>query len=154
MLGITKNLADGTATLAEGKVELCRCNRSGLLILRIDQFEGLDETNLGKSLRPLHISYTAKNATCATPLDDGLQILARTAGNSPPRALAVPMPRTDQEGSSDSEEAKITFVAARRKIRQKGKSKGEFENIFDREKNYFKSIETYTLGLENFDAPA
>ena len=56
-LGLVKDLANGRAILdQEGEVEMCRCSRSGLLVIRLDQF---DSDRVPDAVRPLHISYQA-----------------------------------------------------------------------------------------------
>ena len=56
-LGLCKDLAKGTCRLGDdGDVELCRDNKSGLLVIRIDHFAGFE---LPKTCIPLHISYAA-----------------------------------------------------------------------------------------------
>ena len=56
-LGLVKDLARGHCILdQEGEIELCRCHRTGLLVIRIDQF---DPELIPTMCRPLHISYTA-----------------------------------------------------------------------------------------------
>eukprot|EP00959_Pyramimonas_sp_CCMP1952_P279024 5833814-Pyramimonas_sp.AAC.1 len=138
-LGLTRNLSKGSATIPCGEVELCRCARSGLLVVRIDQFQGLVQSAMGPSLRPLHISFVASQS----------QVV-----------------QTDLEGSSDAEEVRTTFAAnkGRDKHRDKDKHKGK-DNDKDKERSddvpmgvgtsmkpFFKRIETYTMGLDNFES--
>ena len=57
--GMVKNLMKGSVTLPhEDEVELCRCARSGLLVIRIDNFN-IEYEQMMPTVRPLHISYTA-----------------------------------------------------------------------------------------------
>eukprot|EP00959_Pyramimonas_sp_CCMP1952_P009316 194361-Pyramimonas_sp.AAC.1 len=61
-LGIARDIAEGRAPMSqEGDVEMCRCARSGILIIRLDQF---DPKHVAGSIRPLHISYLC---SCPTP---------------------------------------------------------------------------------------
>eukprot|EP00959_Pyramimonas_sp_CCMP1952_P345328 7231940-Pyramimonas_sp.AAC.1 len=56
-LGLAMDLASGRALLSqEGEVEMRRCARSGLLIIRLDQF---DPEHVAEPVRPLRISHQA-----------------------------------------------------------------------------------------------
>ena len=60
-LGLVKNLSRGTASLEhEGEVELCRCVRSGLLVIRIDRFD----VGVSKMMGRVRLSTSATRLTC------------------------------------------------------------------------------------------